>query len=533
MTFLKKISLIFLTLTLFTIVCLSLTSCGDEYENGILYNGNAVIGADKNATELTVKDGATSIATGAFADCENLTSLTLPDSITEIAQGAFDGCNALIKSEGGIKYVDGWVIGADENATEITVKDGTRGIAREAFIGMTSLKSAVIPNSVKHIGARAFFRCSSLESITLPFVGKSALTKNSTHFGYIFGAFNKEQNPEYVPDSLINVNVTSDDEISDYAFSECAKIKTVTLPNTLKSIGANAFADCTALSGIVIPDTVSEIGDKAFYKCSALTSVKLPENDGFTSIHQYTFAYCSGINTLTIPKSVKEIGACAIARCTSLESIVIESPLLDRIGQQAFDGCNYLTTLDLAVKVIEKGAFQNCIALTDVKLGEGSLKISSYVFNGCSGIVNFSMPKSVTEIGEFAFYACYSLGSINLGEGITSIEKSTFQYCINLTGTVIPASVKSVGEDAFSGCNALITKNNGVSYVDGWITEIQASATSIEITDGISGFADGAFRGAVNLASITYTGTAQKWDEIKKSIPASVSSATNVILNIK
>ena len=200
MTVLKRLSLIFLSVTLLTLISLSFTSCGDEYENGILYNGNAVIAADKDAAELTIKDGATSIAAGAFADCKNLTSLTIPDSITEIAQSAFDGCDALLKSEGGVQYVDTWAISADKTATAITLKDGTRGVAREAFIGMTALKTASIPDSVKHIGARAFFRCSSLESITLPFIGKSALTKNSTHFGYIFGAFNKEQNPDLTAD---------------------------------------------------------------------------------------------------------------------------------------------------------------------------------------------------------------------------------------------------------------------------------------------------------------------------------------------
>ena len=177
MTVLKKLSLILLFITTVILISFSITSCGNDFENGILYSGNAVIEADKNAETLTVKEGTTSIAAGAFADCKNLTSLTLPDSITEIAAGAFDGCDALIKSEGGVLYVGDWAVGADKNATDIILKDGTKGIAREAFIGMNALKSAVIPDSVKNIGARAFFRCSSLEKITLPFVGKSANAK--------------------------------------------------------------------------------------------------------------------------------------------------------------------------------------------------------------------------------------------------------------------------------------------------------------------------------------------------------------------
>ena len=78
---------------------------------------------------------------GAFKNCKKLTAITLPDSISEIAPDAFEGCDALIKSEGGVLYVDDWAIGAESSATEINLKDGTRGIAREAFIGMSELKT--------------------------------------------------------------------------------------------------------------------------------------------------------------------------------------------------------------------------------------------------------------------------------------------------------------------------------------------------------------------------------------------------------
>ena len=532
MTLLKKLSLILICLSLIVLSTFVITSCGSEnYEDGILYNGTAVIGADKEAEELTVKDGTTSIAAGAFSDCKKLTSLTIPDSVTEIAGGAFDGCDALIKTEGGVNYVDGWAVGADRNATDISVKDGTRGIVREAFVGLTSLKTVTVPASVKHIGARAFFRCSAIEKITLPFIGKSISSKTGMHFGYIFGAFNREQNSEYVPESLKEVNVTSCTEIADYAFSGCNKISVITLPDSLKSIGANAFSGCTALGEIIIPDSVTDIGEKAFYKCSALTTVKLPENSAFTSIPEYTFAYCSSITKMTIPASVKEIGACAVARCLNLEELKFKGESIDRIGQQAFDGCKYISEVNLTVKTLGKAAFQNCIGLTDVTLGDGTVEIESYAFNGCSGIVNFSMPESVTKIGEYSFYACYSMTSITLGKSIKAIESYTFQNCINLKEFVIPSSVTSVGEDAFSGCNALVERVDGISYVDGWIVDIQPSVTSIEIGDGVRGFAVGAFSDAINLAEIRLFVNAEKWQIIEATIPTSIRQEINVISN--
>ena len=142
MTAFKKISIVFLCITLVMLTVLAFTSCdGERLENGILYNGTAVIGADKDAESLTVKDGTTSIAAGAFADCGKLTSLTLPDSITEIAQSAFSGCDALIKSEGGVSYVDGWITEIQPSVTSVELTDAVRGFAEESFMDAINLES--------------------------------------------------------------------------------------------------------------------------------------------------------------------------------------------------------------------------------------------------------------------------------------------------------------------------------------------------------------------------------------------------------
>ena len=528
MTFFKRLPLI-LSLMLLIILSALLTSCGGEsYEDGIIYNGTTVVGADKNKTSLTVKDGTTVIAAGAFEGCTQLSSLTLPDTITEIMAGAFNDCDALIKVEGGVGYVDDWAVTANEGVTEISVKDGTRGIAREAFAGQGALRKVYIPTSVKYISARAFFRCSSLEEITLPFIGRGLELRNHTHFGYIFGGFNKEQNSDYVPETLNKVTITAAKTISDDAFAGCKKIATVTLPDTLKEIGDRAFANCTALSEITIPDSVESIGAKAFYECAAIVSVKLPNNEKFTTLREYTFAFCESIKELVIPESVTVIEACAIARCEQLESITFNMEMLERIGQQAFDGCKYLTELSFTSKIVGRAAFQNCTALKDVKLGEGTENIEGYAFNGCAMVESFSIPTTVKRIGEYSFYACYSVTSFTIPSGVEAIKKSAFGACSRLSELVIPESVKTIATDAFTGCSSLVERKDGASYVNGWITEIQPTVTSLLISCDVIGFANGAFDDAINLAEIVFDGTENDFERLKSAIPSRILSRVAV-----
>lgn len=528
----KKISSLILPLVLCALTLFLLTSCGGEdYEDGVLYDGTTVIGADKEATSLVIRDGATAISAYAFSGCEKLEALTIPSSVNQIDVGAFEGCDKLIKTKNGIQYVDKWAVGADRSITEIAVEDGTVGIAREAFARCASARTATVPDSVKSISVRSFFGCDSLEEITLPFVGFNADAAYNTHFGYIFGAFVTGRNSDYVPEALTAVKLTSAKKLYQDAFAGCSKIKTVELPETLTEIGARAFSECSALTGIYIPDSVQKINERAFYKCSALTSLRLPENSSFTAIDQYTFAYCTSLKEASVPESVTSLGACSFARCTELENVTVASPALVRIGQQAFDGCKYLGEVEIKSGVIEKGAFQNCIELQSVTLGDNVTKIGEYAFNGCVGMKNFTMSSGVTEIGRNAFSACYALTSITLPEALTRIEEYTFQNCGQLADLKIPTSVNYVGANAFYGCTSLTERSDSMTRVDGWITYVVPATQVLELDGATRGFADGALDGCSNLTEIIFNGDAGAWDGIKATAPESVIKAIKITLN--
>ncbi|MBE6694860.1 MAG: leucine-rich repeat domain-containing protein [Ruminococcaceae bacterium] len=128
-------------------------------------------------------------------------------------------------------------------------------------------------NGVTSIGEDAFYNCSGLESITIPFVGATKDGTSNTHFGYIFGASSYSYNDKYVPLSLKTVVITGGKSIGSYAFSGCSGITSVTIGNGVTSIGSRAFEDCSGLTSVTISNGVTSIGSYAFDDCSGLTSI--------------------------------------------------------------------------------------------------------------------------------------------------------------------------------------------------------------------------------------------------------------------
>ncbi len=168
-------------------------------------------------------------------------------------------------------------------------------------------------------------RCAVLAAVSLPFVftalplhaaDLSDLTFSTTNGEVTITDCDPAATGELViPDNIEGSPVTS---IGEWAFNR-SRLTSITIPDSVTSIGNEAFGLCTRLTSITIPDSVTTIGDGAFYRCSALTSITI--GNGVTSIGERAFSSCSDLTSITIPDSVTSIGDSAFLECSSLSSI--------------------------------------------------------------------------------------------------------------------------------------------------------------------------------------------------------------------
>ena len=219
--------------------------------------------------------------------------------------------------------------------------------------------------------------------------------------------------------------------IPDYAFFNRSNLYSITIPNSVTSIGSHAFGMCPSLTSIVIPDSVTSIGSSAFTQCTSLSGV-------------------------TTPNSVTEIGDYAFQGCTSLSGVTLGSGVTS-IGEAAFMDCTGLTNVTVNSRYISYGAFIRCSSLTTVNIGTNVTSIDIYAFQNCTALTGITIPDSVTSIGSSAFSGCTGLTSATLSDSLTSVEQGLFKGCSSLTSVTIGSSVTVLNGYVFSGCTSLQT----------------------------------------------------------------------------
>ncbi|MBQ8381151.1 MAG: leucine-rich repeat domain-containing protein, partial [Clostridia bacterium] len=257
--------------------------------------------------------------------------------------------------------------------------------------------------------------------------------------------------------------------IYKYAFAYCDSLTSVTIGNSVTSIGNSAFSDCDSLTSVTIGNSVTSIGNSAFYNCDSLTSVTI--GNSITSISDRAFYNCRSLTSVTIPDSVASIGDYAFYFCNKLVEVINKSSLNIQAGSKDYGYAGYYAkeVHNGESKIVNKDGFL-------FYTYDGTNYLLGYVGNETELILPESYNGEKYEIYDYAFRYCTSLTSVAIGNSVTSIGSSAFWGCSSLTSVTIGNSVTSIGDSAFYNCNSLtsVTFENP----NGWWYSSSSTATS-------------------------------------------------------
>ena len=186
---------------------------------------------ERDITSLEIPSGTTTIGTSALSNCSGLTSVTIPDSVTTIGQSSFNSCTGL---------------------TSVTIPDSVTFIGTSALSNCSGLTSVTIPDSVTSIGQLAFANCTGLTSVT---IGNGVTTITPDVFNRCTSLKRVNSNVDgecIIPNSVTSI---SNGNYNTGAFGGCTSLTTVTIPNSVRSIGSWAFYGCTGLTSVTVQAT--------------------------------------------------------------------------------------------------------------------------------------------------------------------------------------------------------------------------------------------------------------------------------------
>lgn len=302
-------------------------------------------------TSVTIPDSVTSIGITAFGWCDSLTSVTIGDSVTTIGDDAFTWCSGLtsVTIPNSVTYIGGGAFQFCTNLTSVTISDSMTTIDGYAFSYCNSLTSVTIPNSVTSVGNHAFYDCSALTSVmvlnpnctiydfedtlgvpgTTVIYGYSGSTAESyaEKYGYSFFPLGTEPSKTKTVYPVEGGNIYFDKSTETIIGCDLS-ITSAEIPAEIDGtavtyIDVLAFETCHELASVTIPDSVISIGDLAFLDCG-LKSVSI--GNGVTSIGIGAFDLCTGLSSVTIPSSATKIGESAFQDCYSLTSVTVLNP---------------------------------------------------------------------------------------------------------------------------------------------------------------------------------------------------------------
>ncbi len=396
--------------------CPALWKFDSYYDDALLSVGDSVFYECTSLSNVLLGQKVKEIGSYCFYKCESLNApdttndnykRLVPDSVRRIGGYAFYKTNLWNSSEEAVVYAGKWAVGVNYekansgSGVSVTLKPDTVGIADYAFAAnnpeiMVSSINGV--ENVKYIGEGAFYMCQELQSVVI----SDSVEEISDFMFYGCVKLNDIGNP---------LNLV---RIGRSAFYGCASLTSLDFSGLykLETIGRSAFAYCQSLTEVLLPSyELTEVSDYAFYNCVSLKSITIP--DTITSIGREAFSGCAALETLEFEQNttnsdkLTEIGESAFYQCYTLKEVELPATV-KTVGKAAFYGCVSVVDLKLskALEYIGENAFCGLNQITDLELGSNLSYIGNYAFSGCESLKSIVLSKEIDWIGAWAFYQC-------------------------------------------------------------------------------------------------------------------------------
>mgnify|MGYP001060345101 FL=1 len=497
-------------------------------------------------TGITFQRNLTIIGKYAFDGCKDLVSINFPANVTEIKEYTFNDCVKLknIELPNGLIYIKDYAFNGCASLGKVTIPGGVQNISPGAFKN-SGLTEVILKEGVMSLSNNSFDGCLLLKKVTFPTTMKTIGGFSNTGIKEI--AFAEGATPE---------------AISDYAFLNCDSLSTITLPNSIKSLGTGAFYDCDTLKTVKLPTGITKIAKQAFYHCGFLQSITIPQS--VTEIGAEAFAACSKLTAISLPSALTTIGIASF-HSTGLTSITLpegmttiepgtfgksklksiklskslkqitsnnESYNLGSLPNEYYDFRKYINMYR-----DDSGAFQNCKELESIDLNGAVLTIlGSYTFNECDKLRSIDLSSTkLEEIPTSAFYSCDSLRAITFPSTVKTIGQQAFYYNLSLESLKMPAALTSIYNNAFNECKKIRSIDlsaTSLTKIESWFSNVDSLRT-VKLPSTVIEIGESAFAGSpieeINFpASLTTIGEPAFSGNRLKTVDLSATQFTTI-----
>ena len=545
----------------------SITIDGIDYKvNAIGDNAFHSVGM----TSLTLPNTLKSIGNSAFDNCYQLASLIIPEGVETIGQSAFLTCFRLQRLElpstlvsiggGAFSHCSVLNVVISHMANPIQVEDNIFMSSFWDDVSQTSYSTPSPATLYVPIGSKSKYEAitgwtkfSKIEEGEVQEATVDGLnyyyatgSKTATVIPGDYKGLESVTIPAGINVDGVDYKVTA---VAGYSFESCTNIKSVTIDAPLETIGNNAFRS-VGMTSLSLPNSLISIGENSFGNCFQLTSLVIPE--GVETIGERAFSESFELQRLELPSTLTKIGTNIISGCTSLSALVSHMSDPIQVGEHAFENVNWdnsaqtnVYTPSSATLYVPIGSKSKYVAIPGwtkfAMIEEGEVKeavvdglnyrcstgskTATVISGDYISLESITIPTSitvdgieykVTAIAGKTFYNCYNTKIVTINADLESIGDNAFASCQKLTSMTIPEGVEAIGQSAFENCSQiqhLELPSTLVSIGD----EAFSNCSSLNVV--ISRMAN-----PIQVGEQTFM--IRKWDESSQSTNWTPSSAT-------